>query len=185
MSDRPSMFEYGKYLDGWLCDGGREDNITTRCWTSEAELFIERGNLPRAIQSLVRATETSSRPDARLYLVDAISFLQEAERCAGIDEAAERENLTSARQSIGRFKLKPDLAKSLGRISLPVFVKSGQRELYRLFKTFGTLDYETICGTLDISKSTAKVLLEDLLEQGAIVKEPVEAGKKAVFHLPR
>ncbi|GAH92801.1 unnamed protein product [marine sediment metagenome] len=184
MSDRPSMFEYGKYLDGWICDGGREDNITTRCWTSEAELFIERGNLPRAIQSLVRATETSSRPDARPYLVDAISFLQESQRCAGIDEAAERENLTSARQSIGRFKMRPDLATKLGRISLPIFVKPAQRELYRLFKSYGTLDYDTICGALGCSKSTAKVLLEDLLEQGVIVKEPVEAGKKAIFHLP-
>ncbi len=181
-----SMQLYMEFLQEWGRDskGDKLDDVDCRCLTCQAEYYISHGNLHEAIQSLMAAVQVSTRPTSVVFLTDAITFLEEAAR-AQTDEALVAEYLMSAKQSIARFKTPDVISQKLGRISLPIFEKPIERQIFRLFKTFGTMTYADLTEQLKLSKSSIKRLLEPLIERGVIIRADTEKGQPAIFYISK
>lgn len=178
---RISMDYYMKFLHEWA-DG--LDDINCRCLTAQAEYFISRGDLHQAIMDLIDAISSSNRPDATVHLLDAIKFLEECERSQA-EPAIASEYEASARQAIRRFKMPDALAVKMGRVALPVFAKPVERQIFRLFKTFGSMTYADLAEHLKISKSSVKRALDPMIERGVIIRSETKPGETAVFYIAK
>ncbi|GAI66758.1 unnamed protein product [marine sediment metagenome] len=176
-----SMQLYMDFLREWPRD---LDDIDCRLLTCQGEYFIGQNNLHEAIQSLVGAVQASTRPKSVIFLTDAITSLEECQRSQA-DKVIAAEYLASARQSIARFKMPDLLASKLGRVALPVFERPIERQIFRLFKSFGSMTYSDLCEHLKLSKSSVKRALDPMVERGVIIREETAQGQPAVFYITK
>ncbi len=176
-----SMQLYMDFLREWPRD---LDDIDCRLLTCQGEYFISQDNLHEAIQSLVGAVQASTRPNSVVFLTDAIAQLEECQRTQA-EKVIAAEYLTSAKQSIARFKMPDLLAAKLGRVALPVFERPAEREIYKFLRTVGSATYADFEEHLKLSKSSAKRLLAGLLDRGVILKAETPPGEAAIFYITK
>lgn len=187
LSSSPGIVPAGE-LATYHSRGAADDlpeNSDVLHFVKQALFFIDRGDrgdIPAATSSLLRACREDVGSHDKNFLVDGLRLLADS-NLSKDDLELQGIFLEKARMSIRRFMMAPEVSAKLGRLREPTFRSSSEREIYRYFKRVGRATFKEIEAAFSISESTARRRLQPLIDAGVLDRIDVGSGQPVEFVL--